>query len=76
MEKIPNLNAVTSVNEVEQLDGNLVRFHGMVQNQIDYDYFTGVLNTSEKLEECQPHKYFQLRGEELDKLPPTVFQES
>ena len=47
LEKIPLLNTVTSINDIEAMDGSLVRFSGLVQNSLDYDYYLGVLNTED-----------------------------
>lgn len=63
--KIPSLNQLLIKDDLNLLNGKLVRFTGFVQDMLDNDYYLGALKTSEDLNGCKALKYITLPDAEF-----------
>lgn len=73
--KIPTLNKIQSLSELEELNGHVVRFSGFVQDMIDQDFFVGFFMTKpNEFETAIPNKYHYLTEEELKEVDDQAFE--
>lgn len=74
LSKIPSLNAITSAEDLKELDGQLVRFSGFVQDMIDQDFFVGhFMSKKDDLSTGIPNKYLYLSEDDLQEVDDSMF---
>ncbi|CAI2363918.1 unnamed protein product [Moneuplotes crassus] len=75
LQKIPHLNRIESEEDLRQLDGQLVRFSGFIQDMIDQDFFVGFfMTTPGDMGTGIPNKYMQLGDNELEEVEDKAFE--
>ena len=75
--KIPTLNSLQSIDELRQLDGQLVRFSGFVQDMIDQDFFVGFfMSNHQDFKTGIPNKYLQCTDDDLSEVNEESFNQS
>lgn len=74
LSKIPSLNAITNAEDLKELDGQLVRFSGFVQDMIDQDFYVGhFMSKKDDFTTGIPNKYLYLSEDDLQEVDDSMF---
>jgi hypothetical protein len=74
LKKIPTLNAIQNEADLRELDGQLVRFSGFVQDMIDQDFFIGhFMSKKDDFSTGIPNKYLYLSEDDLQEVDNDMF---
>lgn len=77
LQKIPSLNMIKSSKDLQEMNGNVVRFSGFVQDMIDQDFFVGFFaNNKEDITKGVPAKYMPAAQQDLDDIDDASIEKS